>query len=53
VASAIEGAVSAFARGPDRGLIATTAALASRQRDLIIALASQHKLPTIYPFRFD
>jgi len=48
----IERAVSEFARGPDRGLIVTTAALAIRNRDLIITLASQHRLPTIYPFRF-
>ena len=48
----IERAVSEFARGPDRGLIVTTAALAMRQRDLIIALAREHRLPTIYPFRF-
>jgi putative ABC transport system substrate-binding protein len=48
----IERAVSEFAHGPDRGLIVTTAALAIRHRDLIIALANQHRLPTIYPFRF-
>ena len=33
-------------------MIVTTAALAIRHRDLIIALANQHRLPTIYPFRF-
>jgi putative tryptophan/tyrosine transport system substrate-binding protein len=48
----IERAVSEFAHGPDRGLIVTTAGLAIRHRDLIIALASQHRLPTVYPFRF-
>ncbi len=48
----IERAVSEFANGPDRGLIVTTAGLAIRHRDLIIALASQHRLPTVYPFRF-
>ena len=48
----IERAVSEFAHEPDRGLIITTAALAMRHRDLIIALAGQHRLPTVYPFRF-
>ena len=47
----IERAVSEFAHGPDRGLIVTTAGLAIRHRDLIIALARQHRLPTVYPFR--
>ena len=48
----IERAVSEFAHGPDRGLIVTTAGLAIRYRQLIIALASQHRLPTVFPFRF-
>jgi putative ABC transport system substrate-binding protein len=48
----IERAVSEFAHGPHRGLIVTTSGLAIRHRDLIIALAGQHRLPTVYPFRF-
>ena len=48
----IERAISEFVHGSDRGLIVTTAALAIRHRELIIALANRHRLPAIYPFRF-
>jgi putative ABC transport system substrate-binding protein len=51
-AGEIERAVTAFARGSDGGLIVTANALAVVHRDLIIALASQHRLPAIFPFRF-
>jgi putative ABC transport system substrate-binding protein len=44
----IERAITAFARGPNRGLIATGSVLATRHRELIIALAAQHKLPAVY-----
>ena len=33
------------------GLIVTVSGLAVAQRDLIVALAAQHKLPAIYSFR--
>jgi putative tryptophan/tyrosine transport system substrate-binding protein len=48
----IEHAVTAFARSANSGLILTASALTLAHRDLIIALAAQHKLPAIYPFRY-
>ena len=47
-APSIETAVAIFARGPNGGMIVTAGALPQRHRDLIIALAAQHKLPTVY-----
>ena len=47
----IERGVTAFASGPDGGLVQTTGALGLRHRELIIALAAQHRLPAIYPYR--
>jgi putative tryptophan/tyrosine transport system substrate-binding protein len=47
-AAEIERAVSAFARAPNGGLIVTGSALAAAHRDLLIALAAQHKLPAVY-----
>jgi putative ABC transport system substrate-binding protein len=47
----IERAITAFARLPNGGLIVTAAPLASRHRDLIIALVARLKLPAVYPSR--
>ena len=47
-ASEIERAVTAFARTPNGGLIVTAGGRALLHRDLIIALAARHKLPTVY-----
>jgi putative ABC transport system substrate-binding protein len=47
----IERAVTAFARSPNGGLIVTAAPLATRHRDLIIALAARHGLPAVYASR--
>ena len=44
----IERGVAAFARSPNGGLIVTAGAAAIRHRDLIVRLAAQHRLPTIY-----
>jgi len=44
----IERTVAAFARASNGGLIVTGSALATTHRDLIIALANQHKLPAVY-----
>jgi putative tryptophan/tyrosine transport system substrate-binding protein len=44
----IERAVSAFARKPNGGLILTASAPSVVHRELIITLAAQHKLPTVY-----
>jgi putative ABC transport system substrate-binding protein len=47
-ASEIERAITAFARGQNSGLIATGSVLATRHRELIIALAARFKLPAVY-----
>ena len=47
----IERDVSAFARQPNGGLIATNNALIIFHRDLIITLAARHKLPPVYSSR--
>jgi putative tryptophan/tyrosine transport system substrate-binding protein len=44
----IERVISAFASKQDGGLIVTASALAAVHRELIIALASRHKLPAAY-----
>ena len=41
-------AVTAFAREPNGGLIVTAAPSTVVHRDLIVALAARHKLPTVY-----
>jgi putative tryptophan/tyrosine transport system substrate-binding protein len=48
----IERGVSAFAAGPNRGLIVSSSGFAILHRELIIALAARHRLPAVYPFRF-
>ena len=47
-AAMIESAMAGFAREPNGGMIVTAGALPQRHRDLIIALAARHKLPTLY-----
>jgi putative ABC transport system substrate-binding protein len=47
----MEHALIAFARSPNGGLIVTSGSSAF-QRDLITALASRHRLPAVYPFRY-
>jgi putative tryptophan/tyrosine transport system substrate-binding protein len=44
----IERAVATFARSANGGLIVTGGAFALVHRDLIVALAAQHKLPAVY-----
>ena len=51
-AGEIERAVTAFARGPNGGLIVTSSTLAQVHRELIITLAARHRLPAVYPYRF-
>jgi ABC-type uncharacterized transport system substrate-binding protein len=51
-ADEIRRGVAAFARAPNGGLVAIPSASVSRHRNLIIALAVQHKLPAVYPFRY-
>src|SRR4029078_11847868 len=44
----IDGAVTAFAREPNGGLIVTAGPLTVVHRDLIVTLPARHKLPAIY-----
>src|SRR6476660_660677 len=46
--SEIEQAVTAFAREPNGGLIATASVAATAHRKLIFLLAARHKLPSVY-----
>ena len=47
-----ERAITAFARGPNGGLIMVgPISSVERHRDLIVALAARHRLPAIYPAR--
>jgi putative ABC transport system substrate-binding protein len=51
-ASEIEQAVKRFASSPNGGLILTASALSVVHRNLIIALAAEHKVPTVYYRRY-
>jgi len=52
-AGEIERAITAFARGPNGGLIMVgPSSSVQRHRDLIIALAARHRLPAVYPARY-
>ena len=48
----VERAVAAFAREPNGGLIVVVSSWATVHRELIIALATKHRLPAIYPYRY-
>jgi putative ABC transport system substrate-binding protein len=48
----IESAITAFGREPGGGLIVMPDSFNIVHRDRIIALAAQHRLPTISPYRF-
>jgi putative ABC transport system substrate-binding protein len=48
----IEQDITKFANSPNSGLILTGSALSLVHRDLIIALAVQHKLPAVYHRRY-
>lgn len=48
----IERTVSEFAPGTNCGLISVAIPLVARNRNLIISLAAQHRLPATYPYRF-
>jgi putative ABC transport system substrate-binding protein len=47
----LEHSMAAFARSANSGMIVTAGGTGFR-RDLIIRLASRHKLPAVYPFRY-
>ena len=48
----IERDIAAFARESNGGLVLTAGAAGIRQRNLIVALATRHRLPAVYPYRF-
>jgi putative ABC transport system substrate-binding protein len=50
-AGEIERAITAFATGPNGGLIALGSTLANIHRELIITLAARHRLPAVYSDR--
>jgi putative ABC transport system substrate-binding protein len=50
-ADEIERGITAFARGPNDGLIVTTGPLAGIHRGLIVTLAARHRLPAVYASR--
>jgi len=47
----IEWAVTRFAQAPNGGLIVVGAPSLESQHELIVALAAQHRLPAVYPYR--
>jgi putative tryptophan/tyrosine transport system substrate-binding protein len=51
-AAEIERGITAFAHSGNTGLIVTGSPLTALHRNLIIALAAQHKLPAVYATRF-
>ena len=48
----IERAVTAFARRSNGGLIVTSSTLTQIHREQITTLATRHRLPAVYPYRF-
>jgi putative ABC transport system substrate-binding protein len=48
----IERDIAAFARDGNGGLVVTAGGSSVRHRDLILGLATRHRLPVVYPFRF-
>jgi ABC-type uncharacterized transport system substrate-binding protein len=51
-AARIENAVAILSQSPNGGLIVMPDIFNTMHRDLIVALAMRHALPTIYPFRY-
>jgi putative ABC transport system substrate-binding protein len=51
-ASTLERAVSEFARGANGGLIVTASQFGSNHTEMITGLATQHRLPAVYPYRY-
>ena len=48
----IENVVAGLGREPNSGLIVSSDVFTVRHRDLIISLASRHRVPAVFPFRF-
>jgi putative ABC transport system substrate-binding protein len=48
----IERTIAAFARNANGGLMVLPDVSTTNHRDLIIALAARHRLPSVYPYRY-
>ena len=48
----IKDAIQRFAQEPNGGLIVLPSPVAAVERELIVALAAEHRLPAIYPYKF-
>ena len=48
----VESAIPAYANLPNGGLVVIPSPATLVYRDRIIALAAQHRLPAVYPYRF-
>src|SRR5262249_23765306 len=48
----IKAALASFGRGPSTGLIVMADSTTGAHRKLIITLAAQHRMPSVYPYRF-
>src|SRR5262249_17225250 len=48
----IELAIEAFARETNSAMVVLPSSRTGKHRNLIIALAARHRLPTIYPYRY-
>ena len=51
-AADIEHAIDLAARAPNSGLIVLPSAVVIGNRELIVALAAQYRIPAVYPFRY-
>jgi len=51
-AGEIQSGFASIARSPNSGAIVTASPSAAANRERIVSLATEHRLPTIYPFRF-
>jgi len=51
-ADEIERAIAAFTREANGGLVVISGPAAANHRSLIIKLATQHRLPAVYPYRY-
>jgi putative ABC transport system substrate-binding protein len=51
-AAEIENAINAFARAPNGAIVVLPNPVTTELREQVIALAAQHRLPAIYPYRY-
>src|SRR5438094_9221899 len=51
-AADIKRVIAAFAATPNSGLLVLPSGTTSLHRDLVVGLAAQYRVPSVYPFRF-